>query len=522
MNWDTLVIGSGIGGLTAAAALAREGQRVLVLEQHDILGGMTQTFARQGFSFGTGLHYLTGVTAPGDDEARFARLLNTLGDGTLRFQPLPDRFDLVRLIHPDGTETRFAYGAPEADNWARLKAQFPAEGAAIDAYADQYEQARRSINTMMALHGVPRPAATLMRWVLGRRLQRRADVTLAEALAHVRDPQLRAILAARGGDYGLPPSHAPLVLHALVMGSYAEGGAGYPIGGPARLAESLAAGVWNAGGELRTGARVAQLLVEDGRAVGVRLADGREERAPHIVSAMGALNTIAALPDGVAADWRASIRRHEPSCAYMTLYLGFSGAADELRALGFDGANHWIYDGQALGCAPDPEALLWQCPTDTDAPALYVSFGGLNDPEQAHAPTAEVIALCDWRFFATWRDSSLGQRPPDYEATKEWIEDRLLSQFKRLFPALKNRIAYHELSTPLTQAAYALAPEGAMYGLACTPARLLDPALHVRTPVPGLLLAGQDVASLGIEGAAMGGFMAAATLKPALWKLMKP
>lgn len=239
MNWDTLVIGSGIGGLTAAAALAREGQRVLVLEQHDILGGMTQTFARQGFSFGTGLHYLTGVTAPGDDEARFARLLNTLGDGTLRFQPLPDRFDLVRLIHPDGTETRFAYGAPEADNWARLKAQFPAEGAAIDAYADQYEQARRSINTMMALHGVPRPAATLMRWVLGRRLQRRADVTLAEALAHVRDPQLRAILAARGGDYGLPPSHAPLVLHALVMGSYAEGGAGYPIGGPARLAESL-------------------------------------------------------------------------------------------------------------------------------------------------------------------------------------------------------------------------------------------------------------------------------------------
>ena len=313
MNWDTLVIGSGIGGLTAAAALAREGQRVLVLEQHDILGGMTQTFARQGFSFGTGLHYLTGVTAPGDDEARFARLLNTLGDGTLRFQPLPDRFDLVRLIHPDGTETRFAYGAPEADNWARLKAQFPAEGAAIDAYADQYEQARRSINTMMALHGVPRPAATLMRWVLGRRLQRRADVTLAEALAHVRDPQLRAILAARGGDYGLPPSHAPLVLHALVMGSYAEGGAGYPIGGPARLAESLAAGVWNAGGELRTGARVAQLLVEDGRAVGVRLADGREERAPHIVSAMGALNTIAALPDGVAADWRAASAGTNPA-----------------------------------------------------------------------------------------------------------------------------------------------------------------------------------------------------------------
>ncbi len=521
MNWHTIIIGSGIGGLTAAAALAREGQRVLVLEQHDTLGGMTQTFKRQGFSFGTGLHYLTGVTAPGGGQARFTRLLNSLGDGTLRFQPLPERFDLVRLVQADGSETRFAYGTPEADNWTRLKAQFPHEAAAIDTYAGHYEQARRNSATMMAMHGVPRPAAALMRWLLGGWLQQRADVTLAQALAHVRDPQLRAILGARGTDYGLPPSQAPLVLHALVMGAYAEDGAGYPIGGPARLAQSLAARITQAGGQLRTGARVAQLLVEDGRAVGVRLADGSQERAAHVISAMGALNTVAALPEGVAADWQGRIHRHEPSCAYMTLYLGFSGTADELRALGFDGANHWIYDGQATGAAPDPQALIWRQPTDTDAGALYVSFSGLNDPEHAHAPTAEVLALCDWDEFSAWQNSRLGQRPEDYEATKGWIEDRLLSQFKRLFPTLAQRVAYHELSTPLSQAAYALAPHGAMYGLSITPERLLDPALHVHTPVPGLLLAGQDVASIGIEGAAMGGLMAAATLKPALWKLMR-
>ncbi len=521
MSWDTIVIGAGIGGLVAAAALAREGQRVLVLEQHDILGGMTQTFARQGYRFGTGLHYLTGVTAPGGGAGRFARLLNAIGDGTLRFRPLPERFDLVRLVDADDHETRFAYGAPEADNWTRLKAMFPAEAAAIDAYAKRYEQARRSINTMMAMHGVPRPAATLMRWVLGGQLHRRAEVTLAEALVPVADPALRAILGARGGDYGLPPSQAPLVLHALVMGSYAEGGAGYPIGGPARLAESLAATVRSARGELRTSARVARIMVEDSRAAGVRLAGGDEERAGQIVSAMGALNTVAALPEGAAPDWQARIHQHQPSCAYMTLYLGLEGTADELRALGFDGANHWIYDGRATGAAPDPEALIWRDPIDSDAGALYVSFGGLNDPDHARAPTAEVLALCDWKLFSAWRDSRLGQRPEAYEATKGWIEDRLLSQFKRLFPALAHRVAYHELSTPLTQAAYARAPQGAMYGLATTPERLLDPALHVRTPLPGLLLAGQDVASLGVEGAAMGGLMAAATLKPALWKLMR-
>ena len=137
MNWDTIVIGSGIGGLTAAAALAREGQRVLVLEQHDILGGMTQTFERQGFHFTTGLHYLTGVTTLDGGEGSLARLLNGLGDGTLRFQRLPAQFDLVRLVRPDGQETHFAWGAPDGDNWARLKALFPDEAATMSNSGDQ-------------------------------------------------------------------------------------------------------------------------------------------------------------------------------------------------------------------------------------------------------------------------------------------------------------------------------------------------------------------------------------------------
>ncbi len=272
MNWDTIVIGSGIGGLTAAAALAHCGQRVLVLEQHDSLGGMTQTFERRGYSFATGLHYLTGVTTPEGGEGRLARLLNVLGDGTLRFRPLPRQFDLVRLVHADGGETRFAYGAPEADNWARLKAQHPAEAGAIDAYAARYARARRSSNIMMTLHGMPRPAAALLRALLGPWLRRRAGETLGQALAGIDDADLRALLAARGGDYGLPPAQAPLVLHALVMGSYADGGAGYPVGGPARLADSLAAAVRAAKGALRTGARVTQLLAEGGRVVCVRLA----------------------------------------------------------------------------------------------------------------------------------------------------------------------------------------------------------------------------------------------------------
>lgn len=520
MSWDAIVVGSGIGGLTAAAGLARHGRRVLVLEQAETLGGMTQTFRRQGYRFATGLHYLSGAFAADGGPGPLARLLHALGDGTLRLAPLPARFDRVRLVHPDGGETQFAWGTPESDNWQRLGAAFPAEAAAINAYARRYARAQRDARRILMLHGLPRPAAALLRTALGPWLRRQAGLTLAQALANIRDPALRAILAARGGDYGLPPAQAPLALHALVMGSYAQGGAGYPVGGPERLAASLGATVRASGGELRANACVARIVVERGRAAGVRLADGSEIRARHVISAMGALNTAQALPTDAAPAWQAALRRHAPSLGCITLYLGFDASADALRALGLDGANHWIYDGVATGATPDPQVLLWQQPTDTDAPALYVSFGGLNDPEQAQAPTAEVMALCEWDFFAAWRDSDTGRRPEEYEAVKAWIEDRLLSQFKRLFPALAPHVVLHELSTPLTQVAYARAPRGAMYGLACNPARLLDPALHARTPIPGLLLAGQDVATLGIEGAAVGGLMAAATVQPALWRLL--
>jgi all-trans-retinol 13,14-reductase len=513
MPWDAIVIGSGIGGLTAAAALARCGQRVLVLEQHFALGGMTQTFERQGWRFATGLHYIGGVGPLPGEAGSFGRLLGWLGDGSLRFAPLPAGYDTVRLLDATqpGGEFRFTFGAPEADNIARLKQLFPDDAAGLDRYARDFERAGRAARQLFVLHALPRPAAGLMRWARGKTLRQAAEVTLAQALAHIRHPTLRQLLSARGADYGLPPDQAPLVLHATVMGSYSHG-AWYPVGGPQRLAESLGATVRTASGVLRTASTVTGILTEHGRACGVRLQNGDVEHAPVILSAMGAANTAAALPPDAAPDWQAGIQALPPSDSYVTLYLGFKG---DIRSAGIDGANHWIYTA-------GPGAMDWHDPTDTDAPSLFVSFGALNDPAHTGHPTAEVLAPCHWDVFSKWQNSRVGARPEDYEATKSWIEARLLAQFKRLFPALADRVAFHELSTPLSHAAFANAPRGAMYGLRMTPERLLSPALQVRTPVPGLYLGGQDVSSLGIQGAAMGGFMAAAAVQPSLWKQLSP
>lgn len=111
-----------------------------------------------------------------------------------------------------------------------------------------------------------------------------------------------------------------------------------------------------------------------------------------------------------------------------------------------------------------------------------------------------------------------GERPEEYLAFKAWVEERLLAQFLRHFPKLKSMVRFHELATPVTQQHFVRAPQGAMYGLEMDAHRLSSKALNVRTPVPGLLLAGQDVSGAGIQASAMSGLMAAIAIEPGLMR----
>ena len=125
--------------------------------------------------------------------------------------------------------------------------------------------------------------------------------------------------------------------------------------------------------------------------------------------------------------------------------------------------------------------------------------------------------MIDAAAFAPWLALPDAQRPVDYYALKDRVKARLLAQFLRHFPRLAPMVRFHDLSTPLTQRHFVRSPNGATYGIEMTAERLSSPDLHVRTPVPGLLLAGQDVTSPGVPAAFMGGLMAAASLEPSLW-----
>jgi all-trans-retinol 13,14-reductase len=505
-RFDAIVIGSGIGGLAAAAALAKRGRRVLVLEQHFRLGGLTQTFTRREYTFATGVHYIGGVGEAPESENQFGRMLRWLTDGRLCFASLGSPYDIVRL---PGFE--FPIEAPRAAYITRLKTSFPSEVAAIDSYFTACDAAIRAGMALFAARALPAPLAALVRWFNARRVRRALGTTTAEALRDIGDRRLAALLTARWGDYGMVPAQSPFAIHALVMGSYFAG-AYYPIGGPARFSEALGETITSAGGELRTRAAVAEIRVALGRVTGVRLASGESIDAPVVISAMGAHNTAAALTNGVAPDWREAVESLKSGVSYVSLYLGFRG---DIRQHGATPANVWVYESNDVG-------RVWEHPADEDAPAMFVSFSSLKDTAHRDPEhhTAEVVTICRWEPFSAWARSAPGDRPEDYEATKARIAEILLTQFKRHFPQLAPMIDFYELSTPLSQASFVVADRGAMYGLEMSAERMSHSALKVRTPLPGLLLAGQDAASPGIQGAFMGGFMAAASIEPRLWREM--
>lgn len=506
MSWDVIVIGTGIGGLTAAAALARRGKRVLMLEQHVRPGGQTQTFRRGRWTFATGVHYIGGVADSPGPEGQFKRLLDWLAGEPLEFAPSANPYDIVRL---PGFE--FGIPHPEAAFREALVARFPDEAAAIHDWFADCEQARRGAMTAFQLHGMPRLLAAGLRLWRGREATRWATRTVAEALERFRDPRLRAVLGARWGDYGAPPARAPLAEHALVTGSYNDG-AFYPVGGPARFAQAIVPTVRAAGGELRTGARVRRILVQDDHVCGVVYEHAGapvEEHARHVVSAIGVANTMDCLGNGHAARWRETVEGLAPGIGYISLFLGLEG---DIAAAGASSANQWVFESEDIG-------QVWTDPAGTDAPGLFVSFPSLKDPASPpDAPTAEVIAIVDPRPFARWLDDREAVTDDDYRALKATIETRMLAQFDRHFPALAPLRRFHELATPVTQRHYIGAAGGAMYGVEMSAERLTSPALHVKTPLPGLFLAGQDVTSPGIQGAAMGGLMAAAAIEPTLWR----
>lgn len=492
---DAIVIGSGMGGLAAAAILARtRGMRVLVLERHWRAGGFTHTFSRPGgFTWDVGVHYVgADLVRPGLAHDAF----QVTTGGNVSWTRMPDPFE--RLVFP-GFELEVHAGRERfADDLART---FPAEAKAIRAYLDDVRRVA-GVTTLLGMRGTaPAAIVAATRLVLGGRLRLARRTTREVLEARFRDPRLKAVLGARWGDHGLPPGKSAFLAHAVITAHYLEGGY-YPVGGAKVIAEEAERVIAQAGGAVRVRAEVERVLVRGGRAVGVRLAGGEEVSAPIVVSDAGARATyLRLLPPEVPIPFRDTLRRAERGMAHVSLYLGLSASPERL---GVRGENLWIHDEL------DHDAL-WRRRGEVPGggiPHVYLSFPSMKDPH-ARAHTAEVVTAVDAADFARWAGSAWKRRGPEYEALKERIADALLARVEERLPGFRALVAFRELSTPLTTEQFTGHPGGEIYGIPFTPERLDMPFLAPRTPVAGLFLTGADALMLGVTGAAMSGLMTA-------------
>jgi all-trans-retinol 13,14-reductase len=504
--WDAIVVGSGMGGLTTAANLARLGRRVLVLEQHYLPGGFTHAFSHRGYVWDVGVHVVGEVTK----HTLTGRLVDALTGGRLTWASLGSTYE--EFFFPDGLHIEFP-DDPGAFR-ARLVEAFPAEEAAIDRYFALVRRAVAAQAPRFLARALPAGAGAVAESLLARRarrdLRRTVEAVLEELTA---DRRLRAVLTAQWGYYGVPPSRAAFAMQAIVTRHYLHGGY-YPVGGAQEIGRALTRTVAEAGGWTRIAADVETVVIESGRAVGVRLRGGETLRAPRVFLATGVGTAVRHLlpePERSAA-WARALAALEPGPAHVCLYLGFRG---DPRGAGASTANRWFYGTY------EAESALWQVEAGREpgaAPVLYLSFPSLKDPvhdpgaEQRH--TGELVTFVPWSAFERWSGSHWHERGEDYESFKRALSARLLAQLYERMPALEPLVEVAELSTPVSTEFFCRPLAGSIYGLAPTPERFASRWLRPRTPIRGLFFSGSDMASGGVMGALGGGLLAAFSAEP--------
>ena len=459
-NYDVAVIGSGLGGLSAAATLAKSGRRVLLAERHDGPGGNARSFVRGPYRFDPALH----VTGYGYNVPIFQTYLQAVG--------AQDEVDIIELgdlysVVVDGQVFHHPHG--EANVTEYLAGKFPEERKGIEEFMRLCSKV-----TVESQSPAPRVAVKDLGAAVA------AFPTLFKYRTHtfqnaveefVSDPRAQMLLGAHWPYMGVPPSQLGFLAATASWMALMEP---QPVGVRGTfqsLATALANVVTRQGGTVLYGSPVTRIDIEGGRASGITLEDGRQFRAPVVVSNADATLTFQELVgrDHLTPGFLRRVQRMKPSASAFVLFsacklpLHETGTPSEVFIY-----DHWDHD------------QTWSDIEQGRFGGMWVSIPTLHDDSLAPPGEHLVVftSLLPWHIDEPW------------SAAKPRMVEEAVSRIDELFPGFRDSLTFTDAATPDTLHEFTLTREGAIYGWANTPQQSQPKRMPQETPIEGLYLAG--------------------------------
>lgn len=485
MIYDVVIIGSGLGGLACGNMLAKEGQKVCILEKNRQFGGSLQIFSREKTIFDTGVHYLGGL-GKGQNLHQFFKYFGIIDD--LSLKPL-DKNGFDRIIFK-GDPMEYPHAVGYHNFVERLAEYFPQEKKNIQFYIKKI----REICDTFPLYNLQPHSESFLEETAGS-----FNTSLEEFINSITsNKKLRAVLLGNAPLYAGEADRTPLYLHALIVNSYISGSWKCKEGG-GQIAREMVKQIKAMGGDLFNYAEVSGFQYSGSEISSVELTDGRKISGKLFISNIHPASTVALAGEGRFR------RPYAKRMASLENTISTFMLNVVLKPGSFKDQNYNIYYYK------DNQVLLGQDKYFKDWPHHFALFPGMG--QKGYLQNLSIMVYMDYSEVAKWSSTfrtlpkNESSRGEDYEVFKVEKAEKLIDLVEARFPGFRSCVQSYYTSTPLTYRDYIGSREGSLYGVSRDYKDPMKTLINSKTRIPNLYLTGQNVHIHGILGVTIGAIL---------------